>query len=87
MAKPMIDRTFIRAQDGNGKWINATLRELSHEEFRDWAVAWYKRAGATLNFGPTVTTPEEREGVIKHMVKVGIPPVMLRDDSDEPPDG
>lgn len=77
--RPMIDRTFIRARDQKreGKWETISLREATHEEFRDWAVGWYKKAGATLHFGPTETTPLEREGVLSAMVKHGIPPVML----------
>ena len=79
MARLMIERTFLRAQRENGQWDVLSMRELSHAQFRDWAVAWYARAGATLAFGPTPTTPAEREGVLRHMVEMGIPPSMLRE--------
>lgn len=73
----MIDRCFLRAQRPDGHWDALSMRELTPEQFRDFAVDWYQRAGARLAFGPVATTPEEREAVLAHMVKIGISPTML----------
>lgn len=72
--RPMIDRCFIFTEGGDKR----SLRELTHKQFRDWAISWLTRAGFTsIDWGSPDTSAEEREDVLRQMVKAGVSPTML----------
>jgi hypothetical protein len=72
--RPMIERCFVFLEDGS----QTNLRDMTHQQFRGWAIAWLKRAGITsIEWGPPDTSAQERENVLRDMVKKGISPTML----------
>lgn len=72
--RPMVDRLFILC---DGRPVSA--RGVSHAEFQDWVLRWFGRHGVSVAYGPTATTVEEREQVLREMVSRGISPTMLRE--------
>lgn len=71
--RPMIERCYIFTVEGRPMPVG----EVSHTEFREWAIDWFKRHGVTeIEWGYPDTSPQERENVLREMVKRGISPSM-----------
>ena len=70
----MIDRTFIPIGPNHQP---KTLRLVSHKQFRAWVVRYFTTHHQSIAFGPLNTTFEEREEVLREMVRRGISPLML----------
>lgn len=73
-ARMMIDRTFIPI---GPRHEPRTLRLVSHKHFRAWVVRYFTTHQQSIKFGPLNTTFEEREEVLREMVRRGISPLML----------
>ena len=70
----MIDRTFIPI---GSEHKPKALRVVNHKQFRAWALRYFDSHNQKIKFGPITTTAEEREDVLREMVRRGFSPLML----------
>lgn len=73
----LIDRVVIFNQKQPGQRQPTSLRDVSHERFREWAEEYLARTGIRYQHGTLETKATEREAMLLKMLEWNIAPAML----------